>query len=86
MRGKVLLCYAGLLSSIKLRHLFYLYAIHYFATGSGVKYVDHLDPRRHAVSCYVAYRLGFITNSIFIFIINLLYLALIKLILKLFKG
>ena len=61
LRGKVLLGYTGLLSSIELRHLFYLLTVHYFATESGVKCVDRLDPRGPAASCYAACRLGFIT-------------------------
>ena len=37
LRGKVLLGYACLLSSIELRHLsLFVYAVHYFATKSSV--------------------------------------------------
>ena len=34
--------------------------------GSGVKSVDHLDPRGPTASCYAAYRLGFNLVSVVI--------------------
>ena len=41
--------------------LLFTYAVHYFATRSGVKCVDCLDPRGPTASCYAAYGHGFIT-------------------------
>ena len=62
LRGKVLLCYTGLLISIELRHLFYLLRNSLLCDGIWCKCVDRLDPRGLAGSCYVSYRLGFITS------------------------
>ena len=53
LRGKVLLGYTGLLRFNRTKApLLFTYVVHYFATGSGAKCVDHLDPKGPVISCY----------------------------------